>query len=77
VILKWVFGSDLDTPCFCATVANDRDEDLNMLFDVMRNSDAIIFAKGRCGKGQFAGQCSLTNQQRRILMIRIWTRSNS
>lgn len=45
MILKWVFGSDLDATCFCTAVANDRDEGLRML--VMRNSDAIVIANGR------------------------------
>lgn len=53
MILKWVFGSDLDATCFCAAVTNDRDDGLNMLFDVMRNSDAMVITNGRCGKGQF------------------------
>jgi len=42
VILKWVFGSDLDATFVCAAVANDRDEGLNMLFDVMVISDISI-----------------------------------
>lgn len=53
MILKWVFGSDLDATCFFAAVVNDRDEGLNMLFDGMRNSDAIVLANSRRGKGHF------------------------
>lgn len=39
-----MFGpGNLEGGCFSAAVANDRDEvGLNMLFDVMRKSDAIV-----------------------------------
>lgn len=38
-----MFGSGtLDGGCFDAAVANDRDDGLNMWFDVMRKSDAIV-----------------------------------